>query len=454
MNAESVSSMLDESDSHEQSPVADPRELLMASPMSHQQIIAVAVTIALCALDGFDVLAITFAAPALLIDWGIGKVELRYVLSAGLLGMAGGSMLIAPAADVLGRRSLIFLSLVLMISGTSWSAVTNGLAELILSRVLTGLGIGAMIAVINPLAAEYANARRRDLTVSLLNIGYPIGGIAGGFLAAYLLTAFGWRAIFVCAAVGGIAMLFVVWRWLPEPIAYIVARPNADALAKVNDYLNRCGIAVVAQLPPPPPGADALPVKNLFRDGMAWVTLKIMSIYFLYVTAFFYMQTWVPVLVAGAGISPANAAIVSVCLSIGGVFGGLFIAFGTTRLGLKPIVVAAMTVGGIFIILFGWLPPSFPLFAATAAATGFFLFGGMIGLYAVVARTFPAHMRASGTGFVIGIGRLGSALSPLLAGLLFSAGLDRAGVGEVMAVPALIAVSVLLTFRVRPPTTA
>ena len=446
--------MLEANDLPVQSPAADPRELLMASPMSRHQIIAVAVTIALCALDGFDVLAITFAAPALLIDWGIGKAELSYVLSAGLLGMAGGSLLIAPAADVIGRRNLVFLSLVLMISGTAWTAVANGIAELILSRVLTGLGIGAMIAVINPLAAEYANARRRDLTVSLLNIGYPIGGIAGGFLAAYLLTAFGWRAIFVCAAVSGIAMLFVVWRWLPEPIAYIVARPRADALARVNAYLKHCGIAAVAQLPPPPPGADALPVKNLFRDGMAWVTLKIMSIYFLYVIALFYMQTWVPVLVAGAGISPANAAIVSVCLSIGGVFGGLFIAFATTRLGLKPIVVTALTGGGLFIVLFGWLPPSLALFATTAAVAGFFLFGGMIGLYAVVARTFPAHMRASGTGFVIGIGRLGSALSPLLAGFLFSAGLDRAGVGVVMAVPALLAAIVLLSFRVRPPTTA
>ena len=114
----------------------------------------------------------------------------------------------------------------------------------------------------------------------------------------------------------------------------------------------------------------------------------------------------------------------------------------------------AITCGGIVIILFGWLPPSLTLFAATAAVTGFFLFGGMIGLYAVVAQTVSAHMRASGTGFVIGIGRLGSARAPLLAGLLFSAGLDRAGVGVVMAVPAFLAVIVLLSFRVRPPTTA
>ena len=129
-----------------------------------------------------------------------------------------------------------------------------------------------------------------------------------------------------------------------------------------------------------------------------------------------------------------------------------------TRWRASGSLVTAITGGGIVIILFGWLPPSLTLFAATAAVAGFFLFGGMIGLYAVVARTFPAHMRASGTGFVIGIGigigRLGSARAPLLAGLLFSAGLDRAGVGVVMAVPALLAVIVLLSFRVRPPTTA
>ena len=127
-----------------------------------------------------------------------------------------------------------------------------------------------------------------------------------------------------------------------------------------------------------------------------------------------------------------------------------------TRWRASGSLVTAITGGGIVIILFGWLPPSLTLFAATAAVAGFFLFGGMIGLYAVVARTFPAHMRASGTGFVIGIGigRLGSARAPLLAGLLFSAGLDRAGVGVVMAVPAFLAVIVLLSFRIRSPTTA
>ena len=118
--------------------VGDPRQMLLDAPMSGFQTRAVATTVALCALDGFDVFAITFAAPALLAEWSIGKAELGIALSAGLLGMALGSLLLSPLADSFGRRRMLFVALAIMVLGTAWTAVAGGLGGLIASRLFTG----------------------------------------------------------------------------------------------------------------------------------------------------------------------------------------------------------------------------------------------------------------------------------------------------------------------------
>ena len=431
----------------------DPRQLLLDAPMSGFQSRAVATTVALCALDGFDVFAITFAAPALLKEWGIGKAELGLALSAGLLGMALGSLLLSPLADSFGRRRMVFVALGIMIVGTAWTAVVDGLGGLIASRLFTGLGIGAMIGVIMPLAAEYANARRRDLAVALFSVGFPLGGIIGGFLSAYLLAEFGWRSIFVAASALGLVMAGIAARTLLDPVALVIAKPGRDGLARVNAFLARCGHAAVAALPPPPED-KSLPIGRLFSPGMAGATIQITLIYFLVVIPVFFMQTWLPTLIGDLGIAPAQAALIAAFFSIGGVVAGLAIAALSDRLGLRTILNLALLGGALMIVAFSRLPASPPLLIAAAAVAGFFVQGSMVALYAVLARTFPAEMRASGTGFVIGIGRIGSILPPLLAGALAAAGLARTPIAIVMAVPALIALALLVRFVIRPPTTA
>ncbi|WP_070154756.1 MFS transporter [Sphingobium phenoxybenzoativorans] len=426
------------------------RERLLASPMSRFQITAVAMVIALCALDGFDVFAITFAIPEIEREWRVGKTELGMVLSAGLLGMAIGSLFIAPLADLWGRRRVLIPSLAVVTAGTAWSSMASGPLDLGLSRLTTGIGIGAMIAIINPLAAEYSNARRRDLCVTLLNLGFPAGAIAGGMIAAWILPQFGWRALFVWATVLGAVMLLLSIRWLVEPIASVLARPSENTLERANAYLALCNQPPLAALPEraakdKEPSALSL----LRRPDMAVVTLYVMTIYFLYVVSLFYIQSWIPSMVVGAGFDPSQAARVSVWMNIGGILGGLTLGMLSERIGLKYCVALAFAGGALTIGAFGLVPVQIGIFMATGALLGFFTIGGMAGLYAVVSRSFPAEARASGTGLVIGIGRLGSAIAPTVAGLLFALGFGRSSVSIVMAVPALIAASMLLRVKMR-----
>lgn len=433
--------------------LGDPRDLLLRAPMSRFQLLAVATTVALCALDGFDVFAITFAAPALLKEWGINKGQLGLALSAGLLGMALGSLFLSPLADLFGRRRMLFVALGVMIVGTSWTAFTQGIAGLVASRLFTGIGIGAMISVILPLAAEYANAARRDLAVSLFAIGFPLGGIIGGLLSAILLANFGWRSIFVAATAFAALMLLVSARAVLDPVAMVIARPGRDGLDRVNAFLARCGHAAVDRLPAPPAGRQA-PIGRLFGGDMAGTTIRITIIYFLIVIPVFYMQTWLPTLISDLGILPAKAALISAFFSIGGVVAGLAVGATSVRLGLRAMLNLALIGGMTMIMLFSRIPAIVPLLIAASLVGGFFVQGSMVVLYAVVARTFPAEMRASGSGFVVGLGRIGSILPPLLAGALAAAGFSRTPIAAMMAIPGIIALILLVGFVIRPPTTA
>ena len=180
----------------------DPRDTLARDPMTPAQVRVVAITIGLCALDGFDVLAISFASPGIAHEWGINRAALGVVLSMELLGMGIGSILLGGIADRVGRRRTVLGCLLVMTLGMTLATTAHSILALSVWRVITGLGIGGMLASLNAIASEFANARRRDLCVSLMAIGYPLGAIVGGSIAAVLLSRSDWRAVFGFGAVG------------------------------------------------------------------------------------------------------------------------------------------------------------------------------------------------------------------------------------------------------------
>ena len=422
-------------------------ERLSTSPMSNAQIVAVILVIALCALDGFDVFAITFVIPQIEQEWQIGKAALGAILSAGLLGMAAGSLLISPLADVWGRRRVLLPSLALVTAGTAWSAMSVGAVELGLSRMVTGLGIGGTIAIINPLAAEYSNERRRDLSVMLLNLGFPVGAIGGGVVAAWILPSYGWRALFLCATMLGLVLLLLSFKLLPEPVSGLLARPAPDTLKKVNAYLRRCNQREILTLPDAVVRKPA--IAALIEGEMARLTLYVTAIYFLYVMSLFYIQSWIPAIVAGAGFNISQAAYVSVWMNCGGIAGGVILGIVAARIGLKQAVASAFFIGAAIIAGLEYAANDIIILAGAGSVLGVFTIGGMVGLYAVISRSFPIHMRASGTGIVIGVGRLGSVIGPAGGGVLLSLGLSQSLISTIMAAPAILAALLLLRLKIR-----
>lgn len=423
----------------------DPRAVIAAAPMRTLQIVVVALCIALNALDGFDVLAISFAAPGIADEWGVDKATLGVVLSMELLGMAAGSVLICNVADRIGRRPTILACLVVMALGMFAAMHAQGVTSLSVIRFLTGIGIGGMLSSTSAMVAEFSNDKRRGLNVALNIAGYSTGAILGGLLASRLLAETGdWRSVFTLGAIASAAMIPLAFFFLPESIESLIARRPAGALERVNHTLVRLGHAPVDALPPPPEQAIKPSIASLFGPGFARITILLTIAYFAQILFFYYIQKWVPKIVVDMGFDAAQAGGVLVAANVGNLAGAVIIGLASQRFKLRPLVAGAMLAGFVAIGLFGVAGADLTRLSITVAVAAFFINAGVVGMYPLLAHAYPAALRASGTGFVIGIGRGGSALGPVVAGALFASGGSLLLVSLVMGIGGLLAAAMIL----------
>lgn len=425
-----------------------PREVIEQTPMGVRQWIAVVLMIALNALDGFDVLSSAFAAPGIAKEWGIQRDALGVVLSMELVGMGFGSILLGGAADRFGRRPTILGCLLVMTTGM-WLATTSASPSgLALWRFITGLGIGGMLAAINAVTAEFSSLKGRSLAMALMVIGYPIGATVGGTIAGMLLKGGDWRLVFEFGAIATAVFIPLVFLFVPETPDYYVTRREPDALDKVNASLRKLALPLATILPPAPAAVDKPSVFDIFKPGLIRTTLLFTLGYSFHAVTFYYILKWSPKIVADFGYTQPEAASVLVWANIGGATGGALFGFAMHKFGLKWPTIAMLVGGAIAVVAFGFGRESLDGWKMAVFFTGFTTNAAIVGFYALFAKGFPTHVRATGTGFAIGAGRIGAAGSPILAGVLFTqAGLGLLGVSVVMAMGSVVAALLLLMLR-------
>ncbi|HEY1724972.1 MAG TPA: MFS transporter [Steroidobacteraceae bacterium] len=416
--------------------------------MTVAQLRVVAITVALCALDGFDVLAISFASPGIARQWGIDRAALGVVLSMELIGMGIGSILLGGVADRSGRRRTVLGCLLVMSLGMALAATAGSLLTLSLWRVLTGLGIGGMLASLNAIAPEFSNLHRRDLSVSLMAIGYPLGAIIGGSIAAGLLAQHDWRSVFEFGAIVSALMLPVVWFWVPESVVWLCRRQPAGALARLNHSLMRLGYPRVAALPPVPERSPGVGTAAIFRPEYLRTTVLATLAYALHILTFYFTLKWIPKIVVDMGFTPALAAGVLVWANVGGASGGAVVGLLTQRLGLKPLTIVWLIASTVTVAVFGHAHAQLWQLSLVCAVAGFCTNGSIIGLYAILARVYPSNARAAGTGFAIGIGRGGAVVAPIVAGILFQVGWNLQAVALTMAFGSVLAAVAVALMRI------
>lgn len=428
----------------------DPRDIIAKSPMPAMQTLVVFITIGLNALDGFDIASISFASPGITAEWGISRATLGVVLSMELLGMGLGSVFLGGFADKAGRRPTILCSLVVMAIGMYGATLSKDVYDLSLWRIFTGIGIGGMLAATNAVAAEFSNDKRRQFFVSLMVIGYPIGIVFGGTFVRPLLAEYDWRYVFYFGSVLTFIFIPLVYFLMPESVAWLARKQPENALEKINKTLIRFKHKTIDSLPAIAEDVKKGSLGDLFAPGLASITILITIAYSFHIMTFYFIIKWVPQIVADMGFAPASAGTVLTLSNVGGALGGVLFGLFAMRIGLKRLTIFILILSVFAISLFGRSPENLTWLCFLAAVAGFCTNAGVVGIYNILAHSFPTHVRAFGTGVAIGVGRAGAWISPIIAGILFEAQLGLGTVAMVMALGSLLAVVAVALLKIQP----
>ncbi len=412
-------------------------------PMRLAQWLVIVITFGLNALDGFDVLSISFAGPGIAADWGLNQATLGWILAMELVGMAFGSIFLGAVGDKTGRRSTMLICLVVMAAGMFCAGQAGNVSELLVWRLLTGLGIGGMLAVTAATTAEFSNLRWRSVAMAILVVGYPVGGIIGGFVVRNLLVDGSWQDIFVFGGWATAAFIPIVFLLVPESPVFLDRLRKPGALEKINRSLARLGQTPAAELSPVSAEAAKQSVADIFKPGLIRTTTLVTAAYFFLITSFYFLVKWVPKIVVDLGYEPSAAAGVLAWISLGGAAGTVLYGIIATKVLLRPLTIGVLIGAAIMIYWFGHGANDLAGLTVIVACAGFFTNSAICGMYSLFAKVFPTHVRSTGTGFAIGIGRGGAALAPVVAGYLFQAGFGLQSVAVVMGSCSLVAALML-----------
>jgi MFS family permease len=326
-------------------------------------------------------------------------------------------------------------------------AVASGPTALVLGRAVTGLGVGALLPGITALAAEYSNDRVRNGVTVLITVGFSVGGLVGGNVAAALLSHWSWRSVFLCGSIGTFAALIISALVVPESIEFLVATRPVNALKRINSVLQRMAKAPVERLESMPVVNAKAPIVELFKRDLLLVTAVVTLTYALHGATFYYCLNWLSKIATDIGYTAAGAAHAFAWCSGGGLIGALLSAFLATRVRIQSLIVASLIASTTALLSLSTIHHVSGQFLLASGLVGVALYCGQSSLYAYMMRAFPTRVRASGAGFVTGVGRFGGIASPTISGLLFSYGLSNGEVTKIMAMGSLFGAAILLSYQ-------
>jgi AAHS family 4-hydroxybenzoate transporter-like MFS transporter len=411
-------------------------------PLSRLQWITILLCGLVAILDGFDTQAIAFVAPVMARELGVELSAFGPVFGAGLLGLTFGAMVFGPAADRWGRKPVILASVLIFGAFALLTPLSTSLTTLMLYRFLTGLGLGGAMPNIIALTAEYSPQHRRATLVTLMFCGFPLGAVLGGLVSAPLILAYGWPAVFYLGGILPLLLLPVLWGLLPESIRFLVAHHNRPErplailrrLDPAGNYGADCRCVLTEEK------AEGFSVRQLFAGGRAFATSLLWLVFFANLLILYFLINWLPSLLQQAGLPIERAIIGTVVLNAGGLIGGLILGRLVDRRPPFGILTAAYAVAAMLVTGIGAVGAgAVPLLMLTILAAGFFVIGSQYCMNALAANFYPTTLRATGVGWALGVGRIGSIIGPVVGGLMLSLGWSTEQLFTAAAAPALVA---------------
>lgn len=371
-------------------------------------------------LDGYDVTVAAFAGPELVKSWGVERASLAPLLSASLFGILIGSFIFGYIGDRFGRKAGTILSCLMFGVFTLAAVWATSLNELTALRFFAGIGIGGVFPSAVALSAEYAPKRLRATMIILMFTGNTFGAALPGLVSMWLVPQYGFQALFLVG--GALPLLLVVCLIfvLPESIKFLALderrkhRTLQMLLRLKPDFVAQEGDRFVTH----EAVGSKFRVKQLFEGKFALATPLLWLVFALNLMIFYFINSWMPTLVAAADAPPTRGVLALTIFLLGGTCGGLALSRLVDRQGLKPIYIM-FAVAVPVVASIGYLATSSSsLLLAVSFLAGFCVLGLQFGLNAAPGMMYPTSCRANGTGCAFGVGRFGAVLGPIVGGVL------------------------------------
>jgi AAHS family 4-hydroxybenzoate transporter-like MFS transporter len=395
---------------------------------------------ALVFLDGFDLTAISYAAPQFIKLFAINRAMIAPVFSAGLLGLTIGALGFGLVADRIGAKRTFIACAVLFGLLSIATALVTSMTALLIVRFLAGLALGGASPISIAIASDTMPRRVRTSVTMIMYVSLSLGSVSAGYAFGFL-TFFGWRTVFWIGGLLPLLLAPVVYGLLPEALEFLVMH-NAPAarirtiLARIDpsrDFSQETSFTVARENK-----AGFQPVQ-LFQNGRAPITIALWVVFFTSLVAIYFFNNWIPTLLTGSGLSGTQIVVISTGLQFGGIIGTLIAAPIVVRLpGFLTAGFGYLCAAAAMLVL-GSGGGSFGFLACAVLAVGIFLIGTQSVLNASCAGVYPPSMRSTGVGWGFGIGRIGSVLSPGIAGVLVAMQWKPGELFMIAAVPTVLA---------------
>ena len=426
----------------------DVQAFINAQPLSRYQWRVVILCFLIVFLDGLDTAAMGFIAPALSVEWGIDRASLGPVMSAALIGMVFGALGSGPLADRFGRKVVLVVAVFLFGLFSLLSAYSSNIDQLLILRLLTGLGLGAAMPNATTLLSEYTPERLKSLLVTSMFCGFNLGMACGGFVSAKLIPAMGWRSLLMLGGILPLILTVVLMIWLPESARFLVVRNlGVDRIRKVLAPISRQEVNAAKDFSVPEQKTvrSRNVLKVIFSGTYSAGTLLLWLTYFMGLVIVYLLTSWLPTLMRDSGASMEQSAFIGALFQFGGVLSAVGVGWAMDKYNPHKVIGCAYFLAGVFAWLVGQSLGNVAVLATLVLLAGMCINGAQSAMPSLAARFYPTQGRATGVSWMLGIGRFGAILGAWAGATLLGLGWNFEQVLTALVVPAaLAAIAVLI----------
>ena len=359
-------------------------------------------------VDGADVMMLSLSLSKITADFGLTSVQAGMLGTVTLLGMGLGGIFGGWASDKFGRVKAIAGSVFLFSILTGLLSFTNNIYEFATLRFLSGLGLGTVYIVCAGLIAEYVPTKRRSIIVAALQTGWTFGYILASLLAGAIIPEHGWRMMFLLSS-SAVILSAVIYFFVPESESWI--KQKAGASIKSGKSIKTVSTFSL-----------------LFQNKSA---LKILGLWMLASgllhIGYNGVNHWMPHYIEhemGLNFKAMTYYMVGSYTAM--ILGKLFAGVLADKIGRRFsfVIGSVLTAICLFLIVNFHTPGNIMYFLVAFG----FLYGMPFGVYSTyMSESFPTNIRGTALGTAHNGGRIGSAIAPILVGIVASGGSMGAG---------------------------